>query len=65
MESQEFIEQVKNSKIKNGSKFEVYNSNNEVIGIVGVIDTTVVYLDIKDIPEDLYIGNYTFKLIEE
>ncbi len=65
MKALEFSQKVKDKKIKNGSKFKVYDNNKEYIGTVGVIDTTVVYLDIKQIPTDLAIGDYIFEIIEE
>lgn len=63
MNSIQFACEIKEKKIKNGTKFEVYRKR-EKIGTVGVIDSMVVYLDMKDIPQDLLIGDYIFKRIE-
>ena len=65
MNTKEFVAKVNNKEIKNGSKFYVYDSSNVLIGAIGVIDTTVVYLDIKEVPVDLFTGDYNFDLIEE
>ena len=65
MNTKEFVAKVNNKEIKNGSKFYVYDSSNTLIGTVGIIDTTVVYLDMKEVPVDLFTGDYNFDLIEE
>lgn len=65
MKAIEFSKKVNDKEIKNGSKYNVYNSVNELIGTVGVIDTTVVYLEMEQIPTDILIGDYTYELIEE
>lgn len=65
MNTKEFVAKVNNKEIKNGSKFYVYDSSNALIGTIGVIDTTVVYLDMKEVPVDLFTGDYNFDLIEE
>lgn len=65
MKAIEFSQKVNNKEIKNGSKFKVYNSNDELVGTVGVIDTTVVYLEMQEIPTDILMGDYIYELIEE
>lgn len=64
MKSTDFIVKVNKKEIKNGTKFNVYHENKK-IGVVGVIDTTVVYLDMATIPVDLYTENYIFEEIGE
>lgn len=64
MKSTDFIVKVNKKEIKNGTKFNVYLENKK-IGVVGVIDTTVVYLDMATIPVDLYTENYIFEEIGE
>ncbi len=61
----EFVEKVQAKEIVNGTKFEVYDKNDTKLGTVGVIDSTIVYLDMKSVPNDLFIGEYTFKEIRE
>lgn len=65
MDQSTFIQKVKDKAIKNGTKFEVFDQEQNSIGIIGVIDTTVVYLDMPEIPNDILIGNYIFKEIKE
>lgn len=65
MDQSTFIQKVKDKEIKNGTKFEVFSQEQERIGIIGVIDTTVVYLDMPEIPNDILIGDYIFKEITE
>ncbi len=65
MNQSTFIQKVKDKEIKNGTKFEVYDQEQKRIGIIGVIDTTVVYLDMPEIPNDILIGDYIFKEIKE
>ncbi len=65
MDQSTFIQKVKNKEIKNGTKFEVFDQEQKSIGIIGVIDTTVVYLDMPEIPNDILIGDYIFKEIKE
>ncbi len=69
MTSKELLEKMqKNSKadlIPKGAEFEVYNADNKKLGIIAVQRTTIVYLDMKEIPQDLLIGNYIFKEITE
>lgn len=65
MDQSTFIKQVKEKEIKNGTKFEVFDQEQKRIGVIGVIDTTVVYLDMPEIPNDILIGNYIFKEIKE
>ena len=64
MKSTDYITKVNNKEIKNGTKFNVYKKKKK-IGVVGVIDTTVVYLDMATIPVDLYTENYIFEEIGE
>lgn len=65
MDQSTFIQKVKDKEIKNGTKFEVFSQEQERIGTIGVIDTTVVYLDMPEIPNDILIGDYIFKEITE
>ncbi|MBO5475535.1 MAG: hypothetical protein J5982_03385 [Bacilli bacterium] len=65
MDQSTFIQKVKDKEIKNGTKFEVYDQEKNKIGIIGVIDTTVVYLDMPEIPNDILIGNYIFEEVKE
>lgn len=69
MKSLEFAEVLADNEkadiIKKGTEFNVYNEKNEFIGVVAVQRTTLVYLDMQQIPVDLLIGNYTFKEIVE
>lgn len=65
MDQSTFLVKVRNKEIKNGTKFEVYNQERTLIGTLGIIDTTVVYLDMPVIPNDLLIGNYIFEEVVE
>lgn len=65
MDQSTFLEKVRNKEIKNGTKFEVYSQDRTFIGTIGVIDTTVVYLDMPNIPRDILIGNYIFEEVKE
>jgi hypothetical protein len=65
MNQSEFIEKVKAMEIVNGTKFEVYTKDEAKIGTIGVIDSTIVYLDMPKVPNDLLIGDYIFKEIKE
>ena len=56
---------VQNKEIRNGTKFEVYSQDKNLIGTIGVIDATVVYLDMPVIPDDILIGNYIFEEVKE
>lgn len=67
MNSLEFVGKVNNKEFENGTKFNVYDKRNKLIGTLGVIDTTIVYLDFEVIPGNLLLDkdNYTFEKIEE
>lgn len=65
MDQSTFIEKVRNKEIINGTKFMVYNQERDKIGTIGVIDTTITYLDMPEIPNDILIGNYIFEEIKE
>lgn len=65
MKAIDFSQKVNDKEFKNGSKFNVYNQTEELIGTVGVIDSTIVYLEMEQIPTDILIGDYTYELIEE
>lgn len=66
MNSNDFGNAVRGRKLPNGSKFVVTLGKTK-IGTVGVIDTTVVYLDMpKGVPMDLYTNNnYIFTPVKE
>ena len=61
----EFVAKVQAMEIANGTKFEVYDKNDIKLGTIGVIDSTVVFLNMPVVPNDLYIGEYTFKEVRE
>lgn len=66
MSSEEFTNKVKNTEIENGTKFNVYLNDNkdDLLGVIGVIDTTVVFLDMPNVPMDLYTSEtYYFETI--
>lgn len=65
MDQNTFIGKVQNKEIKNGTKFKVYSQDKNLIGTIGVIDATVVYLDMPVIPDDILIGNYIFEEVKE
>lgn len=65
MDQSTFLEKVRNKEIKNGTKFMVYDQEQNKIGTIGVIDTTITYLDMPVIPNDILIGNYIFEEIKE
>lgn len=61
----EFIKAVEKKEIKNGTEFKVKKGEEE-IGEIAVVRTTIVYLDIDPIPEDLFINDdYTFTELEQ
>lgn len=67
MKSSEFCEKLRNNAdanlIRKGTEFNVYNSNKELLGIVAVQRTMIVYVDMINIPNDLLFGDYTFEEI--
>lgn len=65
MDQNTFIGKVQNKEIKNGTKFKVYNQDKLLIGTVGVIDATIVYLDMPVIPDDILVGSYIFEEVKE
>ncbi len=65
MDQNTFIGKVQSKEIKNGTKFKVYNQDRLLIGTVGVIDTTIVYLDMPVIPDDILVGSYIFEEVKE
>lgn len=65
MDRIDFVNNLQNKRIKNGTKFEVFDNNDIKLGIVGVIDTTIVYLDMPNIPADLLVGDYRFIELDE
>lgn len=65
MDQSTFLEKVRNKEIENGTKFMVYDQEQNKIGTIGVIDTTITYLDMPVIPNDILIGNYIFEEIKE
>ncbi len=69
MTSQELSMKMSNNAnaqlIPKGTEFKVYDSKGEILGTVAIQRTTIVYLDMKIIPQDLLIGDYTFEEIIE
>lgn len=65
MDQNTFIGKVQNKEIRNGTKFKVYSQDKNLIGTIGVIDETIVYLDMPVIPDDILIGNYIFEEVKE
>lgn len=68
MNGLEFIDKVNENEkadlIPLGTEFQVYNSEGQTIGSVGVHRTVVAYNhDFTKVPEDLFSENYTFKEI--
>ena len=65
MNCQEFTQKVHEQLIANGTIFNVLDGE-EKIGQVGVIRTTIVYLEFNnsEIPNDILTGNYLFEMIE-
>lgn len=65
MDQNTFIGKVQNKEIRNRTKFKVYSQDKNLIGTIGVIDETIVYLDMPVIPDDILIGNYIFEEVKE
>jgi len=51
--------------IPKGTEFEVTNAKGNYIGIVAVQRTTIVYLSMPKVPDDLLVGDYHFKEITD
>ena len=64
LNSEEFSKLVKGNikadKIPKGTEFKVYDSNNKYMCTLAVQRTTITYLDVVKIPQDIFVGNYTF-----
>ncbi len=68
MKSSEFYNKLMNNAeanlIAKGTEFHVYDNEKNLLGTVAVQRTTIVYLDMNNIPSDLLFGNYIFEEIE-
>lgn len=65
MKGNEFVGLVRDNnkcdRIARGTEFRVYDKDNIYVCTVGVIRTSVAFLDVvNDLPVDLYTENYTF-----
>lgn len=60
----EFVETLQKSGFKSGTEFKVFKGTKE-IGVVAVVRSTIVYVDVKEIPTDLFINDeYSFEMLE-
>lgn len=60
----EFVETLQKSGFKSGTEFKVFKGTEE-IGVVAVVRSTIVYVDVKEIPKDLFINDeYSFEMLE-
>lgn len=68
MKSSEFYNKLMNNAeanlIEKGTEFYVYDSSDNLLGTVAVQRTTIVYLDMNNIPSDLLFGDYRFEEIK-
>ncbi|MEG0282938.1 MAG: hypothetical protein RR662_07165 [Clostridia bacterium] len=65
MDKAEILKNIIDKKIKNGTIFNVLE-NGKSIGRIGVIESTITYLNFKQIPEDVLTNDkYVFEEIKE
>ncbi len=64
MSREDFIAKVKAEKIPDNTKLEVYTQDNKCLGKIEVTGANIKYLDLETLPNDLLVGDYIFKEIE-
>ncbi len=64
LNSEEFSELVKKNskadKIAKGTEFKVCDKNDKYLCTLAVQRTTITYLDVVEMPNDILVGEYTF-----
>ncbi len=60
----DFLSKLSSRGFKSGSEFKVFKGEKE-IGIIAVVRSTIVYIEIPEIPSDLLTNDeYSFEMLE-